>query len=502
METKRVFTASFMQETNSFSIVRSDLKRFEAGRFFVNEQIPGAFRDTRSGIGAVLALAEEFGWHLSHPIVASAAPAGPVTEDAYKHITKILLDGLETAMPVDGVMLVLHGAMIADGVADAEGHLLNRVRRIVGNKVPVAVSFDLHANVSAATASLCDIVSSYRTTPHVDSYETAERAGRLLQRAMLGEISPRVAYAQGPMFYALDAGRTIAGYGPMVEVLELADTELTADADLLDVAINVGFDWADKECIGPNIMVTTNGPIARAQLVAEKLIDFAWQTRGVKTVNLLPIGEVIRLAEEPADGKGPLLIGDYTDCPGGGGNGDGTALLQALVDSEVEDAVLGSIPDPESADACIKAGVGAIVALSLGGKLDPRFGGKPMKVKATVLATSSRGDVVRKGPFSTGTITSYGPSCLVKIGRVKVIISTHRVQIDDREQFRIFGIDPDKTNVLACKAMNHFRADFEPTSRKLLYVETGGVVSLRYEDLPYKNVRRPVWPLDKVNAYT
>jgi len=491
-----------MQETNSFSIVAADMQRFIAGRTYEGEQVARALKGTRHGLGAVFDLAAEFGWTLSSPLAADAAPSGPVTADAFQYYSAKIINGLRAAMPVDGVILILHGAMIAEGVDDAEAELLRQVRGLIGKDIPVAVTFDLHGNVSADTARMCDIVSSYRTTPHVDNYETAERAGRLLQRAMNGDIKPKVAYSQGPMFYALDAGRTITGKGPMVEVLKLADAAMDADAEILDIAINVGFDWSDKKCIGPSVLVTTSGAKAKAQDIANNLIKFAWDTREQKTIRLVPIDEVIRIAEEPSSGSGPLLIGDYTDCPGGGGNGDGTALLKALLESKVEDAVVCSIPDPESARACIEAGVGATIPLNLGGKLDPRFGGTPLKVAAKVLATSEHGDVVRKGIFSNGTVTSYGPSCLVQIGRVKVIVATHRVQVDDLEQFRIFGVEPTKTNVLACKAMNHFRANFEPISRKLVYVETGGVVSFNYKDLPFKNVRRPVWPLDEVEFST
>lgn len=500
MSQRRVFTASFTQETNSFCIVKADLARFKAGGYFEGDEIPARFSGTRSGVGAVLDLADEFNWSLTHPIAANAAPSGPVTAHAYQHVTDILIRGLKEALPVDGVLLVLHGAMIADGVADAEADIISKVRQAVGPSIPIAVSFDLHGNVSATTASLCDIVSSYRTTPHVDSYETAERAGRILQSAMNGEISPKVAYAQGPLFYGLDAGRTISGEGPMVDILQLAEVARQDNPDLLDIAINAGFDWSDKACIGPSVLVTTKGDIESAQKAADELIEFAWKTRQTKTIELLSIEEVIRQAEVAPTGNGPLLIGDYTDCPGGGGNGDGTALLKALIESNVKDAVLSSIPDEQSVKACWEAGVGGTVSLQLGGKLDPRFGGGPLKVDAATVLALSDGNVTRKGAFSTGTVTSYGPSCLVQIRGVKVIIATHRVQIDDREQFRIFGIDPETTNVLACKAMNHFRADFEPISRKLLYVETGGVVSFNYKELPFKNVRRPVWPLDEVKA--
>ena len=254
---------------------------------------------------------------------------GPVTRDAYEHFSDIILPALRRAMPVHGLFLPLHGAMLTEHVDDAEGELLRRVREIVGTTIPIAVTLDLHGNIGPAMAQHADIVSTYRTTPHVDMYETAERAGRILQRTMSGEIQPTVAYAQGRMFDALDQGRTISGKGPMVDILAKAKAILAREPDILDIGINAGFDWSDKANVGPSVLVTGIGESPRYQQVADELIDFAWQTRKMKTIALLPLDEAMRIAKEPANGKGPLLIGDYTDCPAGGGLGDGTNLLKA-----------------------------------------------------------------------------------------------------------------------------------------------------------------------------
>jgi len=199
------------------------------------------------------------------------------------------------------------------------------------------------------------------------------------------------------------------------------------------------------------------------------------------------------IAREPADAAGPLLIGDYTDCPGGGAAGDGTLLLKAMIDSGVPDFAFGSIADPVAA----KAGIGQDVRLELGGKMDPRFGGGPLTVTGKVLAVLD-GAVVRKGPYSTGKVTSFGPSCVVEVGGVKIIVATKRAQIDDREQFRIFGIQPETTNVLVCKAVNHFRADYEKIGRRLVHAESGGIMSLNFAQFPFRQIRRPIWPLDDI----
>ncbi len=492
----KVFSATVMHESHSFCRLPADLERFKTtGGYERDDEIPKAYRGTKSEWGAIFDLADRFGWSVVHPLVANTSPSGPVTRDAYEHFSEVILGGLKKAMPVDGLLLPLHGAMVAEHLEDAEGELLRRIREAIGRKVPVAVTLDLHANVGPDLAKHADIVSTYRTTPHVDMYETAIRAGELLQRAMKGEIRPHVAYAQRPMFNGLDQGRTISGKGPMVDILAKAGAILAKDRDILDIGINAGFDWADKKHVGPTVLVTGNDGTAKAQKVADELIDFAWETRATKTIELRPIDEVIRIAREPASGKGPLLIGDYTDCPGGAGMGDGTTLLRAMIEADLQDVAVGSIADAESAEKARKAGVGATVTLDLGGKHDPRFGGTPLKVTGKVVAVGD-GVITRKGPFATGTVTSFGPSAVVQVGGIKIIVASHRVQIDDREQFRHFGIDPETTNILACKAMNHFRADFEKIGRRLIYVDSGGITSFNWKQYPYRNIRRPIWPLD------
>lgn len=500
METRRmkVFTAGVMHESHSFCLLPTDLERFKAnGGYHRDEGVDQAYRGTNSEMGAVFDLADRHGWNLVHPLMANTTPCGPVTEDAYEHFSDVILTGLRGALPVNGILLVLHGAMVAGHLPDAEGELVRRVRECVGPAIPIAVTLDLHANVGPDLARHADVISAYRTTPHVDMHETARRVGELLQRAMLGEIRPRVAYAQPPAFEGLDMGRTIAGHGPMVDAQARARTIEAGDPAILDVSLQAGFDWSDKRHLGPSVLVTHDGAADRAQAAADELAGFAWSTRGVKTIELLPLDVAMRIAREKATAPGPLLIGDFTDNPGAAAMGDGTALLRAMIEAELEDAVLCSIADPGAVRQAEEAGVGGTVTLELGGKLDPRFGGAPLPVTAKVLALSD-GVAVRKGPYFTGVATSFGPSCLLGIGGVRVIVGTHRKQIDDREQFRIFGVDPDRTNVVACKAGNHFRADFEPICRRLIYVESGGLASYDFKQFDYRNVRRPVWPLDNV----
>jgi microcystin degradation protein MlrC len=491
-----VFAASVMHETHTFSITPTTLESFKAYQFLRGDEIPRAMRGTRAEWGAVFDLADEFGWNVVHPLSAIAQPSGKVTAEALTHMLDLITNGLTAALPVDGVLLPLHGSMVTENHDDAEGEILRRVRALVGRDVPIAVSLDLHANATEAMAGLADIITTYRTTPHIDMYEAAERAGRLLQRTMLGEIRPSVSLATRPVLSGLDRGRTIAGFGPMIDMLAMVRKAEAEEPGVLDIGVNAGYAWSDVPFTGPSVLVTGDGGKPAYKDLAERLAEHIWTTRGQDTISLISMDETIRIAAAKAPAvSGPLLIGDYTDNPGGGGHGDGTNLIRALIDAGIENVVVGTMADPESAAIGLKAGIGATVTIDLGGKIDPRFGGRPIRLTGKVAAISD-GIYVRKGKFATGTSGTMGPSFLLDMGKIRIIVATHRTQIDDREQFRIYGVEPEKANVLACKAMNHFRADFEPMSRKLIYVDSGGICSLDYKQFPWTKLRRPIWPLD------
>ncbi|MER9094763.1 M81 family metallopeptidase [Mesorhizobium sp. M0700] len=491
-----VFATSIMHECHTFSIAPTTLDDFRTCEYLEGDAIGGAMRGTRSEWGAVLDLADEFGWHLESPLAAGAQPAGKVTDQAFDYMLGIITRALERAMPVHGVLLPLHGAMVTDSHDDAEGEILRQVRAIVGPAVPIAVTLDLHANATEDMARLSDIISTYRTTPHIDMYETAERAGRLLQRTMLGEIKPSVTLANRPVLSGLDCGRTIAGHGPMVEMLARVREAEAQTPGVLDIGVNAGFDYADVPFTGPTVLVTGDGARPEYREVAERLADFIWDSRGRETIQLLPMDETISIAREAAPpGSGPLLIGDCTDNPGSGAHGDATNLVRALLAAGIKGVAVGTIADPDSAAAGLKAGVGATVTLDLGGKKDPRFGGTPIRLTGTVGAVSD-GIYVRKGKMATGTKANMGPSFRLDLDGMQIIVASYATQIDDREQFRIYGIEPERMNILACKAKNHFRADFEPIARRLIYVDAGGICTLDFKQFPWSKLRRPIWPLD------
>jgi microcystin degradation protein MlrC len=489
-----VFAGGISHESHSFSNRLTQLQDFAGAESGAIAAQPHLI-ETRSREGGVLRAASELGWELVFPFFAEATPSGPLTVSTFETLTDRLICALAALEQVDGVLLLLHGAMFAENFGDTEGEILARVRTVVGSMVPIAVALDPHANVTDRMAATADILTSYRTTPHTDMWETSYRAARLLDDAVAGRTRPKVRVARLPMLAGMDMGRTIDPNGPMCQLLSMAREIERDDPDVLDISLNAGFYYGDLLEAGPSVTVTGNGGGQKFAAIAARLMREAWKTRDFVSIRHVKVKEAVAYAAAAARGHGPLILVDYTDGPFGGGHGDGTELLGALLEENIEGTVVGPIFDPSAARASMEAAVGAVVSLSVGGHTDPAYGGGPIELTGKVLSISD-GVYIRKGPFSTGTIGHLGPSALVQVGNVAVVLVSHRVQPEDREQYRLFGINPEETNILACKGINHFRADFEPISRELVFVDSGGLVSVDITQFPFRNVRRPIWPLD------
>jgi microcystin degradation protein MlrC len=491
---KRVLTARFMHETNTFSRVPTDMAMIRRRDYHLENEIPSAFRGTRSAFGATFEAADKFGWTLVHPVSANPNPSGIVTDEAFERITAMLLDAVDTKGPIDGVLLHLHGAMVSESHEDAEGEFLARLRHRLGPEVPVVVTLDLHANVTQRMADNANALIAYRTYPHIDQHERAWQGAELLERAMQGEIRPRTVIARRPMIYGLDHGRTERG--PMAELIARGEA-LEESGDALAVSICAGFSRANIRDVGPSVTVTVDGDIERAQAIAEEFMDHALEARDFTTVKLLPIAEAVALARQGKPGDKPLVVADYTDNPGGGGYGDATAFLKGLVEAGVESVAFHAICDSEAVQEGMRAGIGTKTTLTLGGKTDPSMGGGPLALHGEVVCLTN-GQFIAYGPMGGGVERNYGPSMVFRAGGIDIIAITHNGQAVDLGQFTSLGIDPTRYRTVAVKSMQHFRAAFEPIARQVVLVDTGALCSEIYTPELFTKVRRPVWPLDPI----
>jgi microcystin degradation protein MlrC len=469
---KRVLTARIMHETNTFSRVKTDMAAFRANGFFLGNEIPGAYRGTRSAMGGSLEAAEKFAWTLIHPISASANPSGIVTRAAFDELCETLIGAARAQGPVDGALLHFHGAMVAEDYEDAEGEMLARLRQAIGRAAPVIVTLDLHANVTAAMTEHASALIAFRTYPHIDQYERAWQGAELLERAMEGKIKPRTVIARRPMIYGFNHGRTQEG--PMVEALARAD-RIEKSGEALVVSICAGFTRANISDVGPSVTVTGDGDDPRLQAIADGLMDFAWETRDYDSARLLPVAEAVALAQQGRPGDKPLVVADYTDNPGGGGYGDATAFLKGLIDADVKSVAFHAICDPEAMRAALKNGLGK-QTLTIGGKIDPALGGGLLTLAGEITCLTN-GQMIAWGPMGGGVKRDYGPSAVFRVGGIDIVLITNNGQANDLAQFTSLGIDPSRYQTVAVKSMHHFRAAFEPIARQVVLVDTGALCS-------------------------
>jgi microcystin degradation protein MlrC len=485
----RVLVAEFMHETNTFSVQVTDEHAFRSSCYYLDNDIPGAFTGTRTSMGAAFEAAAKFNWSVLHPIVTSANPSGRVTDDFFDAVAERILSVCDG---VDGVLLHLHGSMSTQSHDDGEGELLARIRARVGPATPIMAVLDLHATLTQKMADNANALISYRTYPHIDQYERTWQAAELLERAMVGGITPKVAVSRRPILYALDGGRTTSP--PMMELLRRGD-RIEAGGQALAVSIQAGFSSADVQDIGPSVAVTGND-LASAQAVADELMDYVWEQRTFSSIQFTPLDQAIAKAKA-GEGKTdkPLIIADYSDNPGSGAYGDATRLLKAVLDADLQNVGFHAICDPEAALQAQAAGVGNRVTLMLGGKVDPSMGGGPIEVTAHVAALTD-GSFIAYGPMGGGARRNYGLSALLRIGGVEIIVISYNGQATDLGQFTSLGVDPTRKSTIIVKSMQHFRAAFEPIAREVIEVDTGALSTRNFLERPYKNIRRPIWPLD------
>ncbi len=491
----KILTAEVSHETNTFNCHATDERAFRDRFLLKGGEAISERGAANTELAGFLDAGRTHGWEVQHVLSAAAAPGGRVTRAAFDQLSEPIV-GAVGSDRFDGILLGLHGSMVTDFCEDGEGELLQRIREVTSATVPIAITLDPHANVSRQMCALADIIVSFRTYPHVDMRDTGRRAGDILHRTMAGEISPRTIRATCPMLKEVNGGRT--DIGPMIRRIEMART-YEGHADVFAVSINAGFAAADIAEVGPTVLVTGQGDFAAHSAFAETIADDIWDRRHEVLNDYLTVEAAATVAAEFDCKRGPLVIADYADNPGGGGYGDSTNLLRALLDAGVTDACFGPMVDREATQAVHSAEIGDRVHIALGGKTDARFGGGPLVVNAEIVSISD-GQFIGDGPIIGGLRRTFGPSAVLRVGGIEILVVTFAHQMLDLQQFRTFGIDPVRKRVVALKSMQHFRAAFEPIAGKVIVCDSGALCTPHHERLPYRNVPRPIFPLDQAVA--
>lgn len=492
----RVAIGGISHESSTFSRVPTGLDDFELRSLNEGDELPRRYRGTKTHLGGFIDAARDCAYEVVPTLFASATPGGPVTAEATEVLTGKLVERLRGALeagPVDGVLLALHGAMVSELTDDGETYILRRVREVVGPDLPVIITLDLHGNITPEMVELVSVPVAYDEYPHTDPYERGYEAGLLMARVVRGEAKPTAAIAKLPLLPALQRMHSHAE--PMLGVKALA-WSIEHEPGVLNVSFLPGFPWSDIAPAGFSVIVTTDGNLAQAQQAAERLARYVWSRREEFTVRPTPVDAAVRAAMQA---KGPVVLADIGDNPGGGAPCDGTVLLEGLLRNGARNAVIIPIADPEAVQTATAAGLGGSVQLRLGGKTDDRHGA-PLEVRGRVMRLTD-GRFVHTGPMSTGVEMNMGPTAVLELegangGRVLAVVSTHRHQPLDLEALRTLGIEPTEQQVIAVKSSVHFRAAFTPIAAEIVEVDTPGLTSPKLEHFDYRKLTRPIYPLD------
>ncbi len=489
-----VLTAEISHETNSFSLHKTGRQAFMSRYALMGAAAIVERGDQNTELAGFLDAGRAHGWQVNHVLSAAAGPSGKIRRKAFDWLCEPILSNIKNHQ-FDGMLLGLHGAMGLDFSDDGEGELLRRIRSQVGSKMPIAITLDPHANVSRLMCALADIIVSFKTYPHIDMRDIGQQAGDILQRTMAGEITPQTIRVSRPMLEEVNGGRT--DIGPMIERISAART-YEEQPDVFAVSINAGFAGADVREVGPTVTVTGQGDLAAHTAFAESIAADIWKRRFEVLNDYLSVTESAAIAATYDPANGPLVIADYADNPGAGGYGDSTTLLSALLDARVTNACFAPMVDGQVVQSLHHCEVGDRVQIELGGKTDPEFGGAPLAVEAELVSLGD-GNFVGDGPMIHGLPGSFGPSAVIRVGGIDILVVTIPRQILDLQQFKTFGIDPQSKAVVALKSMQHFRAAFEPIAGKIIVCDSGALCTPRYDRLPYHNVPRPIFPLDQID---
>ncbi|MFH0848242.1 MAG: M81 family metallopeptidase [archaeon] len=478
-------------ETNVFAPVKTDIEHFRERELHYGEELLGVFRGTKTSIGGFVDAAEQHGIQLIPTIAASAMPSGLVTKRAYDHIRDRILDGVRGSGEVDAVVLALHGSMAVEELGSAEGDLLSAVRAIVGAQVPVVCTLDLHATVTRSMMSSCDLMFGFDTNPHVDSYERAKEAIEATVDMVKGRTKPVKAIRKPAMMPPTINMRTTEG--PMTKIMKRA-FEMEKTPKVININVAGGFPYMDTSEAGFSVVVMTNDDMDLAEKYAEELANLAWNLRKEFLKPLTPVRDAIRQA---LDAKvGPVVLADVADNPGGGGSGDGTTVLQALIEMKAQNVGFAVIKDLEAVQRAIEIGVGGTLSMAVGGKTDS-FHGHPVQIEG-VVKTISDGAFVNKGPMETGITSNLGKTAVVQVDGIELLLSERKMAPNDPEIFRRHGIEPTEKKILVLKSRGHFRAAYEVFAKQIIEVDAPGLTSPNLKQFPYRNVRRPIFPLDDI----
>lgn len=495
----RIGVAMMSHETNTFSPVLTNLERFAGGRETPPEGQAAidVYRGTMTCLGGYLKVCAERGAEVVMSIAAAAPPSGPVEDDAFEWMCDKIL---HAAASVDAMLLDLHGAMVTRSFEDGEGELLKRLRAR-NPALPIAVALDMHGNITQDMVTNATVITGYHTYPHIDMARTAERSANVLFDYLAGAVTPVMRWGNAPMLpHVMRQGTDDS---PNKE-LQARAAAMEAEG-ALGVSLFTGFPHADIHDAGLAAVVMTDGDAALAEQYTNALLDQAWEARDAFVYEAEPLAASIARARTIAatgEGDGPVIILDHYDNTASGGTMDTTEVLAAVLAAGLEDVAVFGFYDPAVVSQMEQAGVGNEVTVQLGGK--QRM--PALAEQSQPLALTGRVKLLSEGkfkaqvPMSRGLTMNMGKTGVLSVGSIDIVVVSRHIEPYDPACLRSLGIEPAARRYVMLKSRIHYRVGFRDIAKQVVECAGRGVCTSDYSDIAFRKVRRPIFPLDNLDA--
>ncbi len=489
----KLLLATMKHETNTFSPVPTPIDRFHAdGRLLVGEDAIEFYAGTGTAIGGCLDVAAAAGARIDVPVAADGWPSGPVQDEAYEELAGRICAAVSRG-GFDGILLDLHGAMVTETHDDGEGELLRRIREIDG-KSPVAVSLDMHANVSPAMVSRVDILSGYQTYPHLDEKETGLRAARMLVDSIREKRRPTLAWGAIPMLPHVMAQ---SSFDEPNKALQCKCRQI-AERGALDASLFTGFPHADTPYAGLSAVVVTDADQDLATELRNELLQQAWSERSNFVFAIEPLAASVSRAKELGAKEAlekPVFLLDHYDNAASGGSMRHATVLREIVRQGLTDVVFFAMLSPDAVAAAQRAGLNKRVSVRFP-ESEVAGGGKEPFTFAGIVTCLSDGRALARDDERSGLLIEMGPSAVISSGTVDVVVVSMPMEPYDIACFKPFGIDPAGKRFVALKSRVHWRAAFESMAAAFVPCAGSGACTSDYSELEFQQVRRPIFPLD------
>jgi microcystin degradation protein MlrC len=489
----RLAIGGISHETNTFNTIPTDLEQFQIR---TGNEIIQSLKGTNTVIGGFIDAAEKYQFDLVPTIFANAPPVtGLVTQQAFEYLENQLIQSMRETQ-ADGILINLHGAMVAAKYDDPEGHILNQLRAVVGNDIPIVLVFDLHGNITQDWIDHANVIIGYKTAPHTDMNLRGIEGGKVMASILREKLQPTMAIAKpgiligGGLMTVVDTPLDVIK-APLFWIMARA-REMEQSPDVINVTVAGGFGHADVPSAGLGIIVTTNNDLELASKLAEELSDLAWQLRRGFLWDMVttPIDDAMRRAIDSEES--PVILADEGDNTAGGGPGDGTFLLQSLKEANWPSAAL-FIRDADAVHDAIQAGIGQEVTLLVGGKIDTLHG-DPVRCTGRV-------QLISNGRFISANRTrvDMGHTVVLECGETHIVLTEHPTSQYEPAYFRSVGIEPREKKIIIVQSAHRFRHHFQVTEQlteRVIEVDTPGITSPNLSRFTFKKIRRPIYPLD------